>query len=231
MKSVLKKIKLAGLALTGALCLTACLNSDDESQQTLENKALGAFINASPNSPALRFYADGIYINTNPANYSQYFGYIPFEAGTRELIVRANNENLDTLMLNMEEHKRYSIFAVNHFENVELVAYPDDATMPPTGKALIRFIQLSPDAPGLRVSIEGEESLGVFNYKQSSGFMAVNETIHKDIYLIDETTQDTLVTKEIELTNGKIYSIFSKGFLNTETENQQLDVQIIPVFL
>ncbi len=222
---------MASFALTGILCLTACLNSDDQSQQILENTSWGGFINVSPDSQSLKFYSDGNSINSNPANYSQYFGYVPLEAGTRELIVRANNENLDTLMLNMEEQKRYSIFAVNHFENLELVAYPDDATMPPTGKALIRFIQLSPDAPALRVSIEGQESLGVFNYKQSSGFMAVNETTHKDIYLIDETTQDTLVTKEIELTNGKIYSIFSKGFLNTETESQQLDVQIIPVFL
>lgn len=231
MKLEFKKMKFLGLMLLGAATFTACLNTDDNHQQIYENTTWGAFVNVSPNSQNLRFYSDGDIINSNPANYSHYFGYVPLEAGTRQLTVRSENEILDTLSLNMTEGKRYSIFAINDFENLELISYPDDAYLPETGKSLIRFIQLSPDAPQLRVSIEGQESLGVFNYKQSSGFVQINETIHKNLYLINAETQDTLLSKDIEFTNGKIYSIFSKGFLNSENQNQQLDIQIISIFL
>lgn len=231
MKSELIKMKYLGMALLGALVLTSCLNTDDNDQSIYENTSWGAFINVSPDSENLQFLSDGNLINSTPADYSQYFGYVPLQAGTREFKVRSENEVLDTLSLNMENGKRYSIFAINNFENLELISFPDEVYAPEAGKSLMRFIQLSPDAPQLRVSIEGQESLGTFNYKQSSGFVQVNETLHKDLYLIDEATQDTLLTKEIELSNGKIYSVFSKGFLNSENENQQLDIQIISVFL
>lgn len=229
MKLELKKMKFWGLILLGAIGFTACLDTDDT--QIYGNSSWAAFINASPNSQGLKFLSDGLTINSNSANYSHYFGYVPLETGTRRITVRSENTVLDTISLNMEQNKRYSIFAVNDFASLELIAFPDDPTTPETGKSMIRYIQLSPDAPTLRVSIEGQESLGVFNYRQSSGFVQVNETTHKDLYLINEETQDTLITKEIELSSGKIYSIFSKGFVNTENQNQQLDIQIISLTL
>src|SRR5690606_8792563 len=98
--------------------------------------------------------------------------------------------------------RRYSIFDVNEFENLELLAYEDVLVAPATGKASLRFIQLSPDAPNLTVAIEGiETSVGTFSYKQASPFSQINELINKDMYLIDPETQDTLLTKEISLKN------------------------------
>lgn len=224
MKLKLKKMRFWGMMLL-AVGFTACLDTDDT--QVYENNSWAAFINASPNSQGLKFLSDGLTINSNPANYSHYFGYVPLESGTRQISVRSENAVLDTLSLNMIQNKRYSIFAINDFENLELIAFPDDPTIPEAGKSTIRFIQLSPDAPDLKVSIEDQESLGIFNYKQSSGFVQVNETLHKNMYLINAETQDTLVTKDIELSNGKIYSIFSKGFVNTDNQSQKLDIQII----
>src|SRR5690606_21574707 len=102
-------MRFLGLMLLAAIGFTACLNTDDNQGQVYENTSWGAFINASPDSQGLKFLSDGYIISSNPTNYSQYFGYAPLQAGTRQLTVRSENEILDTLSLNMLENKRYSI--------------------------------------------------------------------------------------------------------------------------
>lgn len=229
MKLDLKKLVVLGVILSGTVGLTSCLNNDDE-LPVVQDAGFVAFFNVSPDSNGLRFYSNDRIINQNATNYSQFFGYVTFETGAHRIKVNSGNNDLDTMSLNVAKDKRYSVFAINEFENLELLAYEDALVAPGTGKASLRFIQLSPDAPNLTVKIEGIESaIGVLNYKQATSFTQINEIVNKDLYLIDTETQDTLLTKEISLGNGRIYSVFSKGFINTTNATQRLDIQIVPI--
>ncbi|SMC42750.1 DUF4397 domain-containing protein [Moheibacter sediminis] len=230
MKLDLKKLGVLGTVLFGTIGLTSCLNNDDE-LPVVQDAGFVAFFNVSPDSNGVRFYSNDRLINQNSTNYSQFFGYVTMEAGTHQIKVNSGSgSDLDTISMNVMKDKRYSVFAVNEFENLELVAYEDALVAPGAGKSSLRFIQLSPDAPQLTIAIEGIEApVGNLNYKQATSFVQINELINKDLYLISTETQDTLFTKEIRLENGKIYSVFSKGFVNTTNTNQKLDVQIVPV--
>lgn len=228
MKLDLKKLAVLGTVLFGTLGLTSCLDNDDE-LPVVEDAGFVAFFNASPDSNGLRFYSNDGLINQNTVGYTQFLNYIPFEVGNHEITVNGGNGNLDTINLNITKDKTFSVFAVNKFETLELVAYDDAITAPAAGKASMRFIQLSPDAPAVTVRIEGVEApVGQFNFKQGTAFVQMDPVNKKDLYLIDSETQDTLLTKEISLSNGRIYSVFSRGFVETTNSNQRLDVQIIP---
>lgn len=229
MKLDLKKLGVFAAVLLGTISLNSCLNNDDE-LPNVPDAGYVAFFNASPDSNGIVFYSNDRVINQSPVNYSQFFGYLGLENGSHAIRVSSGNNSLDTINMSIVKDKRYSVFAVNKFEDLELFALEDAITTPQTGKASIRFIQLSPDAPLLTLAIEGMElPIGDFNYKQSSSFIQVNEMVNKDLYLINTETQDTIFTKEIDLNNGRVYSIFSKGLINTTNQNQKLDIQIVPI--
>lgn len=229
MKLDLKKLGLFGAIVVSGLFLNSCLNDDLENPYP-EDAGWIAFINASPDSEMLKFYSNGNNINSPGIGYSQFINYVAFEAGTHNLTVNSGSgENLDTLSLDVEYNKWYSIYAVNSMDNLELVAYSDSFITPSEGKASIKFIQLSPDAPQLKVAIEdANDNLGTFLFKQASPFMEINESFHKNLYLIDAVTNDTIFTKQVDFTNGRTYAVFSKGFYETDNTSQDLDVQIIP---
>src|SRR5690606_23939038 len=106
----------------------------------------------------------------------------------------------------------YSVFAVNTPGNTELIGFEEQFIVPNTGKAAIRFFQLSPDAPTLKVSISGETAnLGTYEFKQASGYMEINEVLNKKMYLIDYNTNDTIFSKNMNFTNGRLYSVVAKG--------------------
>jgi hypothetical protein len=229
MKLDLKKLMVVSGIVFSGLVLNSCLN-DNGDVVVPDEGGYVAFINTSPDSDGLTFYTNDNLINANSTEYSEYFGYLLFEPGTHNISVNSGGGDLDTISLNVDLNKFYSVFAVDDFEHLKLIAYEDNFISPSAGKAAIRFIQLSPDAPQLKVALQDNDgSIGsTFDFMQSSSFLEVNSSVHKSLYLIDAESNDTIFTKQVDFDNGGVYSVFSKGFYETDNANQQLDVQVIP---
>jgi len=229
MRLNLKKSGLiVGIIFISGLFLTSCLD-DDTNNYLPENAGWIAFINASPDSENLKFYSNGNSINLGGIDYSQFLNYSAFEIGNHNLSVQSGTgEELDTISLNVELNHWFSVYAVNNLADLELVAYSDNFITPDINKASIKFIQLSPDLPQVKLAIEGiNDNLGTYLFKQASPFTEVNETFHKNLYLIDAVSNDTIFTKQVDFTSGITYAVFSKGFYETENTDQGLDVQVI----
>lgn len=228
MKLDLKKIELWSALLFSALTFTACLNNDDDQPIVPQDISNVIFLNASPDSNGLFFYSNNRILNTTAANYSQLFG-IGLESGNNKITIKTNTSSeLDSLSINFEKNKFYSVFAVNKFDNIELKVYQDALFTPAADKAIMRFIQLSPDAPEMIVSIEGQEEIvGIFNYLDVISYRETDPVSNKKINLINAETQEVLFSKEITLTRGNAYSIFSKGLINTPTESRKLNIDIV----
>lgn len=227
----MKRFKfLAGILGAGFL-LTACLSFDDDyNHQQPQEVGYLAFINASPDSEDLKFYSGTDLINQTPLDYGEFINYIYHNTGNISIRTKAgNSEYLDTLNFNLQKDKLHSIYAINEVDDLKLMIYNDDHFYPEIQKSMIRFIQLSPDAPHLRIAIEGsEQDLGEYHYTETSPFMEIDPAIHKYMYLIDEVTSDTLFSKKVNFAGGKSYSVFSKGFIDTTVNSQKLDIQAIP---
>lgn len=225
----MKNLKLVGILVALSVVMFSCLNTDDADYVNPEDSAWLAFINASPGSQGLKYYDSGILINTPKLNYGTFHGYVNRNKGVSKITVRMESSlDLDTLEMNLVKNSFYSIFAVNTPDSLELVSYLDNHVAAESGKSLIRFIQLSPDSPSIKLMIEDEEgSLGTYAFKDASAFINVNHGVSKKFILINAETDEILLTKELNLGNGNSYSIFSKGLVNTTDESKALDIQVI----
>lgn len=228
----IKNLSKVGFLMLAGFSVTSCLNNDDgDIVGPPENAGYILFGNLSPGSNSLRLYTNDEVFNNNPINYNQFFNYTPVEIGSKSLTVRSggSSTDLDTISLNVELNKFYSVFAVNTPENMELLAYLDNPSSPSSQlKTKIRFIQLSHNTPSIKLAIEGiEGDLGTYNFRNASSFMEIDRVNNKNLYLIDSETQDTVFSKNVTFNGGSTYSVFSEGTLGSEDENIDLDVQYL----
>ncbi len=228
----IKNLSKLGVMMLASFSITSCLNNDDDNGVVVpENAGYILFTNVSPGSTGLRLYANNEVFNNNPLNYNQFFNYAPVEIGSKTLTVRSGNSStdLDTISLNVELNKLYSVFAVNTPENIELLAYSDNPTAPSSQlKTKIRFIQLSHNTPSVKLAIEGiEGDLGTFNFRNASSFMEIDRVNNKKLYLINSETQDTIFSKNVSFSGGSAYSVFSEGIFGSDDEDLDLDIQYL----
>src|SRR5690606_6219069 len=91
--------------------------------------------------------------------------------------------------------KAYSLFAINRLPEVEALLVVDSADSPASGKAMVRFVNLSPDAPAFDVTT-GESSAPLFesqSFKQATQFREIDAATYKfDVTAAGE--QDALVS-------------------------------------
>ncbi|MDQ2657990.1 MAG: DUF4397 domain-containing protein, partial [Bacteroidota bacterium] len=143
--------------------LSSCMDDDDGLVTEPVEVAYVSIYNAAPDAPDLDIIVDGRVINRNPFDYTSYSGYLNFFTGSRDIkftAVNANNALVDTTF-NLENGKAYSLFAVNVVPDVEALLVVDSTAAPASGKAMVRFVNLSPDALAFDVSAaEGSSAFG-----------------------------------------------------------------------
>ncbi|MDP1171657.1 DUF4397 domain-containing protein, partial [Klebsiella pneumoniae] len=68
-------------------------------------------------------------------------------------------------------YKDYSVFAVNNVSSIEPLILEDNLSMTANGKAHLRFIHLSPDAPAVDITLtNGMILFGNVSFKSYSEF-------------------------------------------------------------
>ncbi|MBC7565410.1 MAG: DUF4397 domain-containing protein [Pedobacter sp.] len=104
----------------------------------------------------------------------------------------------------------------------------DDLAKPANGKAKVRFVNLSPDAPALNLSITGKETDLVTNklFKEYSTFteMDAAEKVTFNVKNKDTGALETSIA-DVKVDAGGIYTIWVKG-LKSDTDSTKLGVAI-----
>jgi hypothetical protein len=123
--------------------------------------------------------------------------------------------------------KNYSVFAVNSVSNIEPLLIEDDLTAPAQGKAHVRFIHLSPDAPAVDITLtDGTIVFGNRAFKDFTAFTPLDAGTYDLQVRVAGTTTVALDLPGITVESGKIYTVFAKGFLSG-SGIQALGAQII----
>ena len=184
---------------------------------------------ASPDAPGVDLLIDNSKVNSAALTFPANTGYLQVETGTRN--VKVNVTGTSTTVINadlaLEEGKNYSVFAVNAVANIEPLVLVDDLTAPASGKAHVRFVHLSPDAPAVDVALDG--GAVVFSntaFKGSTAFTPLDAGAYDLEVRVAGTTTVALDLPSITLQAGKIYTVFAKGFLSG-TGAQALGAEII----
>ncbi len=218
--SVLLSIVLAVSIFTLASC-------EDDDKITYANVLV---THASPDAPGVDLLIDDVKVNTQPLTYPNNTGYLDAETGTRN--IKVNVAGTTTTVINgnldVEADKYYSIFAVDQVSEITAIVLADDLTMPAAGKAHVRFVHLSPDAPAVDVAVASSGAVVFSNieFKESTAFTPLDAGTYNLDVRVAGTSTVALVLPPVTLQAGKIYTVFAKGFL-AGTGAQALGAEII----
>lgn len=233
MNKLMKQMKL--FALVGGvlmLGLTAC-DLDDDDDAVMPPTAYVSLYNASPDSPGLSIIVDQRVINNNSFDYADNTGYLRFYTGDRKLEFGpfgANNVIADTTV-KFEQDKAYSVFIVDNFQDPDFLVLSDETPQPAEGKAKVRFLNLSPDAPDVDLLEEGSDTplIAGQSFKETSEFVEVDAKVHDFEVKLSSGDGDVLLTvPNADLKNGWSYTIIVRGFQTPPAgSNSVLSAEII----
>jgi len=223
----IKYLSMFLILVLGITVFTGC--SDDEEIVTppvAKSKVL--VTHASPDAPGVDLLVDNAVAGTN-LTFPNSTGYLEVNSGTRNVKVNVTGTSTTALQanLNLAADKNYSVFAVNNVASIEAVVLEDNLTAPASGKAHIRFIHLSPNAPAVDITLtDGTVVFGDYIFKEASAFTPLNAATYNLQVRLAGTSTVVLELPNIALTAGKIYTVFAKGLVGG-AGTQALGAQII----
>ena len=200
------------------LALLASFTSCDKDEVVVPPADLSnvLVVHASPNAPGVDLLVDDQKVNSSALVYPTNTGYLSVNAGTRNVKVNVAGTSTTVINANLPFLKdgNYSLFAVDSVSKISAILLSDDLTAPASGKAHVRFVHLSPDAPAVDVAVTGGGV--VFNnisFKNGTSFTPLDAGTYNLEVRVAGTSTVALPLPGIALSAGKIYTVFAKGFL------------------
>jgi hypothetical protein len=222
-----KTFKIASIAfLSLATIFASC---DKKTVEPVAKTAKLMVVHASPDAPGVDLLIDNAKKNTAALAFPNNTGYLDVTAGTRNIKVNATGTSSSVITADVPfaENKNYTIFAADIVSKIAPVVLTDDLTAPAAGKAHVRFVHLSPDAPAVDIALAG--GAVVFPntaFKGSTAFTPLAAGTYNLEVRPAGTTTAVLPLPNIVLEAGKIYTVFAKGLL-TGSAAQALGATII----
>ena len=221
----------ATLLLTAfVICLSAC------SKNETETPAISGLmvVNASPGYGTFNLYINNVSspVNTKGAlpflgTISPYFNITP-GTNTLKFTTASSTESLFSQATTLEADKAYSYFLINNTPNLEGLLIQDDLSLTSSEKGFIRFINLSPDAGALDLSVTGGTNLATDkSYKSATEFLSVDAKPYS-FELKDKVSGQVIATlKDVTITAGKMYTIVAAGMLSPGELQQTVRLEVI----
>ena len=217
-------LRLAALGLAASLALTGCY--DSPLGPTWKTRVMA--VHASPDAPGVDLLVDGTVAGTN-LTYPDNTGYLTVKPGTRNLKVNVTGTTTTVIDANLklQRNTSYTVFATGAVANIAPLVLVDDLSLPAAGKAHVRFVHLSPDAPAVDVAVQGGPVVfGNQAFRQSTPFTPLAAGTYDLEVRLAGTNTVVLPLPGITLEAGKVYTVFAKGFVGG-TGAQVLGAQII----
>lgn len=177
-------------------------------------------INASPDAPALSFLDNNTSFSEN-LNFSDVSDYTPLAPVTSKLSIAGNGlSTLNTFFTTLNPGSFYSLFAIDSFSKLNMTMVSDVYTIPSVDSSMVRFFQFCPDAYYITATLENPVDtfyLGTrqFNDQNTySSYVTFKGIPSGDYNLQMQTSDSTIISTPFNFLGGKVYTIYSKGFLN-----------------
>jgi hypothetical protein len=219
----------AGLAML-SLMLSSCLKNTN-SPANLPT-ALITVIQASPDQPALDFYLNGDRVNQVPLSYGTGIDYFSAIAGQRTANFFVDGSTLGpiaTASITLEQNMAYSLFLDSVSSKPGVLFLADTLVKPANGKAGVRFVDLSPDAPSVDLAIQGGATVTTNkSFKAYSSFTPVPGQSNFTFEILKKGTNTVLATlSNVTLINGRLYTVMLEGLNSSTNSADKLSIIMI----
>jgi hypothetical protein len=215
------------LILAAALFVPGCSNSDNSpTTPAVVSKVMA--VHASPDAPGVDLLVDNGVAGTNLL-FPQNTAYLSLSPGNHN--VKVNVTGTSTTVINapvsLAAGAAYSVFAVDSVSKIAPLVVTDDLTTPAAGKAHVRFLHLSPNAPAVDIAVTGGPVLFAGkSFMDYTAFTPVDAGTYNLEVRLANTSTVVLSLPGITLNEGKIYTVFAKGFVGG-SGSKALGAQII----
>ena len=218
-KQSIKFLTMIALVAVTITSFTSCKDDDDDATPApaaTTGTAKVNIVHASPDAPGVDLLLNGTVLNSTAVEYLDNTGYLTVNEGTQNIKVNVAGTSTSVINANVPftKNMNYSIFAIDSVSKISALVTTDDLTAPASGKAHVRFIHLSPNAPAVDVAVTGGAVVfGDYTFKESSAFTPLNAGSYDLEVRAAGTSTVVLALPGIALTAGKIYTVYAKGFL------------------
>jgi immune inhibitor A len=169
---------------------------------------------ASPDAPAVDVLVNDGVAFSNLA-FPEVTDYASLPADTYNIKVVPSGATEPVVIeadLALSAYTDYTVAAANYLGSIEAVIYVDDNTLPAAGKAHVRFIHLSPDAPAVDVAVtSGPILFSNVAFKEASSYLPVDAGTYDLQVRLAGTTTVALSVPGVTLDAGKVYTVFAEG--------------------
>lgn len=199
------------LFLVGALVMALGISGVGAQSET----AMVRIVHASPDAPAVDIWINGEVAVENLA-FGDATEYVSLPGGDYDVAVTPNGgeagEAVIEATLTLENGKAYTVAAVGEVAAIEPLVLEDNLAAPADGKAHVRVVHASPDAPAVDVAVtDGPVLIEVLAFKADSGYLPVDATTY-DLEVRPAGTEDVAI--EIAGFNaeaGTVYTVMAIG--------------------
>ncbi|WP_277478789.1 DUF4397 domain-containing protein [Catalinimonas alkaloidigena] len=216
--------------LAAPLILSGCLEDDSVEPTPI---AYVSIYGASPDAPDLDVVLDNKLLFNQPLEYTDYTGYLQFYTGNRRLEFSEYNAStvfMDTTF-NFQADKAYSVFVTDEVDELTTLIVEDSTSTPAEGKAWIRFVHLSPDAPVVDFLIEGENSTESFtnqSFEEASTFTEVDADTYSMLLTATGNDEELVAVPETDLESERVYTVVVRGYADPPAGNSNaLSIQVV----
>jgi hypothetical protein len=175
-------------------------------------------VHASPDAPAVDVLVnDGVAFSNAP--FKGITGYAALDTGTYNVKVVPTGATTPVVIeadLDLEA-KDYTVVAVGLLENIEPLVLVDNNSAPAAGKAHVRFVHASPDAPAVDIAVKGGPVLfSNIAFKAIGDYLPVDAGTYDLEVRLAGTETVALQVPGLALSDGTVYTVFAMGLAGGE---------------
>ena len=185
-------------------------------------------IQASPDAPEESLFLKPNQVNQSAFNYGNYLGYFNANPGNRvvQLFGYGSSTQIAADSINLVVNTTYSLFLANTYTKPDFILLTDTLTQPATGKATIRFVNVSAGSANVDLLADSTALITNEHYKGASVFTPVSGDLKYNFEVRATGSTTVLASLEnVEIKNGGVYTIWYHG--STTGTSPKLSADII----
>ncbi len=183
-------------------------------------------VHASPDAPAVDVFVDGTAV-LEGVEFGDASQYLSVPAGAHTFVVAPAGQGVGAAVITADATiaagQAYTVAAIGQLASIEGKIFNDNLAAPAAGKAHIRVIHLSPDAPAVDLKTQDNAVTLVSNlaYPNASDYLPVDAGSYDLKVTAAGATDAVLALDDVRLQAGTIYDFFAIGLLD--------NLQVLPV--
>ena len=177
-------------------------------------------VHASPDAPAVDVWVDGSIAFSN-APFKGITDYAALSPATYNVQVSPTGETAPIVIdadLELAADTDYTVVAVGLLADIEPLVLMDNNSAPEAGKAHVRFVHASPDAPAVDIAVAdgGPVLFSNIAFKGVGDYLPVDAGTYDLEARVAGTDTVALSVPGVALDEGTVYTIFAMGLVEGE---------------